>query len=269
MLIEMLVLGGAINTVMKLSEADKIEASASNINVKAFERTVEAKEKVRVKNEQTEQSILKLVNRKKGIYQSSIVQFLDLYKELQNINFEEGEGLKELKTITLSTVSVENLKGMVGVSRNKLTDSQTLATYIFTGIPGLIKKDSEMNLSSANIRLGQADIIEEQAESICIALNAVSQRADKMANLLMNLNVLFMKSLKHTEEIVIKNGCDKTKYTLNERESIRICFNFAKAIKDILDVPLLDKDGEITQKSLEILQIGENFYNQMKEIKYS
>ncbi len=268
MLTEMGILG-IVYTVKKLSEADKLDAKASKINVRAFEKTIESKEKVRIQNKKTEQSILKLVNRKKGIYQSSIIRFLDLYKDLQKINFEEGEGLKELQTVTLSTVSVQELKDMAGVSKKTLTDSQTLAAYIFTGIPGLIKKDSEMNLSSANIRSRQADIVEKQAESICIALNGVSERADKIADVLKNLNVLFMKSLKHTQEIANKNGSDKTKYTLAERESIRICFNFAKGIKDILDVPLLDKDGEITQKSLEIIQIGENFYNKMKEINYN
>lgn len=51
-----------------------------------------------------------------------------------------------------------------------------------------------------------------------------------------------------------------------DREAFMICFNFAKGIKDILDVPLLDETGEINLKSLELIETGEAFLNKMKKI---
>ena len=79
----------------------------------------------------------KLINRKRGIYQTSIATFLELYKDLQNINFEEGEGLKELSATSLTTVAIEEMKDMAGVSRSDLSDSQMVTTYILLAFPDL------------------------------------------------------------------------------------------------------------------------------------
>ncbi|ENQ3078683.1 hypothetical protein ACEOWG_001880 [Bacillus cereus] len=265
MILESILIGGAIGTISKMVQADKLNEQAEKINVRAFERAAEAEEKVRKQNEKTQASISKLINRKRGIYQTSIATFLELYQDLQKINFEEGEGLKELSASSLTPVAVEKMKEMTGVSRSDLTDSQVFATYIFTGISGLIKKDAKMNLSAAKIRRQYSGVIEKQSENICIALDAISQRSERMAELLKNLNALFIKSLKYSREIVERNGGDKTKYTLKDREAIMVCFNFAKGIKDILDVPLLDKDGEITKKSLEAIETGEAYLSKINK----
>lgn len=268
MILESILIGGAVSTVSKMVKADKLNAQAEKINVRSFERAAEAEQKVRKQNEKTQASISKLINRKRGIYQTSIATFLELYKDLQKINFEEGEGLKELSASSLTPVAVEEMKEMTGVSRTDLTDSQVFATYIFTGISGLIKKDAEMNLSAAKIRSQYSSVIEKQSENICIALEAISKRSERMAEILKNLNALFSKSLKYSREIVERNKIDKTKYTLKDREAIMVCFNLAKGIKDILDVPLLDKDGEITKKSLDAIETGESFLSQINRTIY-
>ena len=265
MILEGILIGGAISTVSKMVQSDKLNAQAEKINVRAFERAAEAEEKVRKQNEKTQASMSKLINRKRGIYQTSIATFLELYKDLQNINFEEGEGLKELSATSPTTVAIEEMKDMAGVSRSDLSDSQMVTTYIFTGISGLIKKEAEMNLSTAKIRRHHAELIEKQSENICIALDAVCQRSERMAEILKNLNALFMKSLKYSRKIVERNGIDRNKYTLKDREMIMVCFNFAKGIKDILDVPLLDKNGEITKKSLEVIETGEIFLKKINK----
>jgi hypothetical protein len=268
MLLGSLLVGGAIHTVTKMVQADKLNAQAEKINVRAFERAAEANEKVRKTNEKSQQKITKLLNRKRGIYKTSIDTFLELYKDLQSIDFQPGEGTRELFAATITTVAIGELKEMAGVSRKTMTDSQAVATYIFTGIPGLIKKDAEMNLSAANIRKNHAYVIEKQADGICIVLDAVGQRAEQMAEVLKNMNALFMKSLRHCKEIVERNGSNKLNYTATDREAIMICFNMAKGIKDILDVPLLDKDGEITKQSSETIATGEQFLHKMNKTIY-
>lgn len=263
MIIEGLLLGGALSAVHKMRQADKIEAEAERINIGAFEKATEAEEKIRKQNEKTKSSIVKLMNRKRGIYKTSIINFLELYVNLQKINFEEGEGLKELAGSSITLAVVDEMKELSGTARRDLSDSQIFTMYIFSGISGLIKKDAEMNLSAAKTRNYEANVIKKQSENICIALDAVWQRSERMAELLMNLNALFMKSLKYTGEILERNGLEKNKYTSTDREAIMVCFNIAKGIKDILDVPLLDKDGEITKKSFEAIASGEKFLDQM------
>lgn len=268
MLLESILIGGAISTVAKMIKADKLNEQAEKINVRAYERAAEAEQRVRTQNEKTQTAIMKLINRKRGIYQTSIIAFLELYRDLQKVELEEGAGLKELRSAFLTPIAVESMKEMAGVSQSQLSDTQVFATYIFTGIAGVIKKESEMNLSAAKIRSSQSYVIEKQAETICMALDAIVQRSDHIANLLRNLNVLFIKSLQHCQSIMERCGSDKSRYTLKDREAIMICFNFAKGIKDILDVPLLDEAGEITQKSREVIETGEAFLNRMNKINY-
>ena len=42
-----------------------------------------------------------------------------------------------------------------------------------------------------------------------------------------------------------------------KRLSLAVCINLAKAIKDLLDAPIIDQNSEVSQKSLEAVQKGE------------
>lgn len=263
MIMESILIGGAINTIAKVVKANKINGQAEHMTLRAFERAAEAEDKIRKQHEKTQTSITKLINRKRGIYQTSIPMFLELYRDIQKIHFVEGEGVQELGLSSVSPVVAEEMKEMAGLSKKTLSDSQAFATYIFTGIGGLQKKKAEMNLSAARIQRDLANIMEQQSDHICLALEAVAKRSEHMADVLRNLNALLMKSLKHTGEIVGRNGTDKSKYTLKDREALMVCFNFAKSVKDLLDVPLLDPQGEITQRSLEAIETGEAFLRKM------
>lgn len=141
MLLESILLGGAVSsTVARMIKADKLNEKAESVNVRSFERVVEAEEKVKIQSSKTQASIQKLINRKRGIYKTSIVNFLELYRNLQKIEMEEGAGLKELRSSFLSPIAVESMNKMVGVSKSELSDSQVFSTYIFSGIAGVIKK---------------------------------------------------------------------------------------------------------------------------------
>lgn len=78
-----------------------------------------------------------------------------------------------------------------------------------------------------------------------------------MTDILTKLNILFYKGIQESERIIERNGYDKYKYTEDERKSLAVCINMAGAVKGILDAPIIDKNGEITQKSLEAISKGE------------
>jgi hypothetical protein len=78
-----------------------------------------------------------------------------------------------------------------------------------------------------------------------------------MTDVLTRLNILFTKSIKYTNEIIDKNGLDKNNYSPEERKSLGTCINLAGTVKTILDVPIIDENNELTEKSMIAVLMGE------------
>ncbi|WP_160690080.1 hypothetical protein [Clostridium sp. C2-6-12] len=250
--------------IFNMIKADKNNEKADKINIKAFEKIEEAKINQKKYQENMDMSLEKLINRKKGILSTSIREFLEIYEKIMKIDFEEGDGIKELSMNMFAPEVVNELKNTVTTAvGNQLTTKQAIITYLFGGISGIIAKEAEMNLGVANIRKRQANVIEAHSETICIALNAIIQRCDRISEILAKLNLLFMKSIKTTGEIISQKGMNRLNYTKSDKEAIMTCINIASTIKKILDTKLFDEKGEITKQSIEAIQIGDQYLNEI------
>lgn len=122
-----------------------------------------------------------------------------------------------------------------------------------------IKKEGEEKLKEAAQIEKQARLQKSHYANISLSYSAIEERCAKMTNVLTKLNVMFKKSIDHCSEITAKNGADKCLYSENERTSLAGCLNLAKAVKAILDVPLLDENGKITKASLEAIETGNQY----------
>lgn len=262
-------LGGPIGSfVENMITYDKNNAKAEEINVKALNRMGNAQREQLKQEEKTKTSLSKLANRKKGILMTSMKQFLELYEKIMIINFVEGDGIKELCFSNFTPAIIEEIKTMTSVAGNTLNTGQTIATMLVRGgISGVIAKESEMNVNTAQMRNKQARVIESQAETMCVSLDAIYQRSERFTEILTKLNMLLLKSISNTSIIIEKNDRDRKKYSQYERDCLQACINVASAVKKILDTPLLDTDGEVTVQSLEAIQIGEEYLNRIgKEV---
>lgn len=261
------VLGGPIgNFVENMSTYDKNNVKSEEINVKALNRMGTAQREQLKQEAKTKISLSKLANRKKGILITSMKQFLELYEKIIIINFVEGDGIKELCFSYFTPAIIEETKTMTSVAGNTLSTGQTIATMLVRGgISGVITKESEMNVSIAQMRNKQARVIESQAETMCISLDAIYQRSEHIADVLAKLNVLFLKSIGVTSNIIIEKGQERNNYTQVDRDYMATCINIASAVKKIIDTPLLDRNGEVTTQSIQAIQIGEDYLCQINE----
>lgn len=266
MLLESILIATGVNGIRQMVSADKNNARATKINTKAFTRIATADAKVHSLEQLAEQSILKLANRKKGILQTSIKNFLELYEQIIKIDFEPGDGIKELENLSLSPTQVGELKAMTQGASLALTDGQILTSFLISGIPGLIVKESEYNVSLAQMRNKQSLVIESEAETICTYLESISIHTNRILDLLTKLNVLFVKVIKTTQTIIENNGFNRANYSIQDKESLMTCINFASAIKNILDAKLLDTESEISQEALECIKNGNNFLQQINQL---
>lgn len=254
-----------IRFIYNMVQADKKNAQADRINIRAFEQMAQAQAKMDKQETETSMSLEKLANRKRGILVTSITEFIRIYEQIMSIHFQQGEGVQELSWAVLTPAQLGEIKTMVSVPGIRMTDGQAIAAVVFKGgISGYIHKEAEINVSVASMRRRHAAVVESQAETIAAALDAIKLRADRISDVLAKLNILFRKSMETTESIIGEKGSVRAGYTDDDKEKIMTCMNLAQAVKSLLDTPLLDAAGELTKQSIEAIQTGENYMHKLQ-----
>lgn len=110
------------------------------------------------------------------------------------------------------------------------------------------------NKDKAYSNLAKAKEFKEEmdaASSLCIAIR---KRANMFNRFLLSLNSVFEPLIYEMGEIIKKNGTDFRKFSDNEKKTVAEAMAMAGAIKSILDTPILDDDGNLTQESEMIVE---------------
>ena len=259
-------LGGLVYTLAKTNESMKIDEQTQKKYARAFEKRAAAEQLVRNKQNEANNSLTKVANRKTAILSTSMAEFLELYEKIIKINFIPGDGILELSQNVLAPVKYEQLRHMANKAISPMTDKEIVVSYLLKGIGGAMVDDSKRKLAMANSEMKLSNVVYSQAETFVVALEAIVERGNRLAKLLAKMNLLFSRSIKTSSEIIEKNGIHRNMYNLDERQKIMTCINFADAIKKIIDVPLLDHNGEITQESLTALQTGNDYLEKLKNL---
>lgn len=251
--------------IYDLIKADKHNAEADRINIKALNRYGDAERKRMEQEQKTLQSMQKLVNRKKGILTTSMQEFVELYKVIIKVELLEIDGTRETEFSKLSPEVISEMQNMITVSGYSLSNGQTMSTFtmgflvggLAGGITKIISKEAELNEAAARVRKKASEVAASQQETITSALDAIYQRTERMANLMIKMNILFRKNMSVVKEALERNGSNKKLYTKKEIQNVHICLEFALAIKVILDEPILDMEGELMQHSITAIMVGE------------
>ena len=269
-MIPILVATGVATTVYDLWKADKYEKQARSVNYEAFSTVESAARELRVQYERTEQIMLKLANRKRGIMSGSLPKFLEVYRKIIKIDFQDVEKVDESAILVLQEDSIRDINQMISVSGVSMSDKEIIGTYLFSlkygGVSGAIKKDAKINLDVAYTRSDEADVIASQTRTARIALEGIEGKADAFLKLLAQVNPFFLKSIQHTEEIIESNGFNRMNYTVDDKKALMNCINFAKAVKDILEAPLFDADGKVSQQVGHALSAGDEYLKKLQRV---
>lgn len=113
--------------------------------------------------------------------------------------------------------------------------------------------DSKANANLENARSNRAQA-EKAAHEMGLASDAcqkISERADMFVDLLGNIHVRFQKFVDQMKEIIDK-GTDYRNYGQAEKDILAMTLSLAVATKAVLDTPILNKDGSVTTKSLDV-----------------
>lgn len=262
MIIEALAVGALAKTFYSIDKSIKMDEKALKKYAEAFERSEEAELLVRKKAEFTDKRLMNVAKKKRAIVQSTVPKFVDVYGQIQKIALENKTTVNEIAThnnvrklATLDTLSVSVKKDF--------TDKELICGLITKGFAKMMEIDSERYMSAANSQLRAANVAYSQSESIGAVYDAIVARADRISNLLMAMNALFIRSINETSLIIEKNGLDVRKYSDYEKGVLMTCVNIAVAISDIIDVPVVDEKGQICESAIEMIATGEQYLEKM------
>jgi len=109
-------------------------------------------------------------------------------------------------------------------------------------------------LDEAKANLAEAKTIAEGLKNMEIMAYAISRRAQMFNRLLMKLDSYLTPLVYEMENIIASKGEDFSKFDENEQEAIAKAVSLVKSIKTILDTPIIDDNGGVTEQSLLVAQ---------------
>lgn len=127
----------------------------------------------------------------------------------------------------------------------------------------MLNAKAEKNVDTAYSNLSQAHQIKEELLLVTDLCNKISERANMYKKLLYKLEILFGPLLEQMEAIVSIYGTDFREYNPSHKRMIALAMSVAKAIKAVLDTPILKEDGSIDESSKTLVQDTEAFIAQI------
>jgi transmembrane protein len=114
--------------------------------------------------------------------------------------------------------------------------------------------------------LAQARKYSEGMDAAVDLCRAIAKRADTFRELLSKLERYFDMSIKQMQEAIGEHGNDFRSFSQQQKESVAASASLAKAIKSVLDTPILSKDGNLTSQSQHLLKEMDSVYISEKGI---
>lgn len=113
------------------------------------------------------------------------------------------------------------------------------------------KASAEKNKAYENLATAQKNAKEmEVASDMC---DAISRRGNMFREALYHLNGYLVNLNKKMDDAINKYGADYQTFPISEKKNVAAAVAVVKAIKAIIDTPILTKDGNLTEESEKIL----------------
>ncbi len=155
-----------------------------------------------------------------------------------------------------------------------LSPALTLAApvLLFTGISSSMEADA--NLEKAKTMYAEAGAAIEKMRTAEIMCTAIRERSDMFNDLLAKLNEMFSRcaylldgvTLKKTSGFFKAKTVDYKDLTAEEKNLAAVTGALAKAVKTVIDTPILNENGDLTEESYETCRALEDKLNDYKPL---
>lgn len=265
MLVEALAVGVLAHTIYNVDKSLKIDEKAINKYSKAFSRQEEAAQLLKSKEEYVDKRLANVAKKKRAIINDTVPKFVDVYSKIQKVEVSLKSQSTEL-AFPINENELSKIDSMAMSCKKEFTDKELVCGWFIMGLGTMIRKDSERSLSAASNQLRAANVVYSQAESVAAVYDAIVERADRIAKLLMAMNALFIKAIQETDNVIGKNGLDVRNYDEFDKGVLMTCVNIAGAMSDLIKVPVVDEDGLVSQAAEDMIATGENYLSKMKTL---
>lgn len=106
------------------------------------------------------------------------------------------------------------------------------------------------NKDKAYANLAQAKEFREEMYTLVSACQGIRLRANLFTRVLLQLDSLFAPMVYELNHIIATVGTDYAAFTPEQKKTVAASLSLAGAIKSILDTPILNEDGSLTEESL-------------------
>lgn len=117
------------------------------------------------------------------------------------------------------------------------------------------------NKDAAYSNLAKAEKYREEVKTVQVLCKAIRMRANMFERLLIKLDAIFEPLTESLAQIIQTSGTDFSRYTKEEKAVVAANLSLAKAIKAVLDTPILTEAGELTSESEALIAPIQNVIN--------
>lgn len=118
---------------------------------------------------------------------------------------------------------------------------------------------ADKNLDIAKSKRAKAEKAEAEMKLAGDACRAIGKRADMFSHLISEIDPIFKSLIGKMEAVVKEKGRDYRAYGEEEKKIIAMALATAGAVKAVLDTPILNKAGAVTEESLTAYERVEAF----------
>lgn len=113
------------------------------------------------------------------------------------------------------------------------------------------------NLDAANANYAKAREFEEEMKTVAALCYGIRRRAAMFNRFLIRLQIVFDPIVFEMAKIIKEKGTDYREFSDDEKKCVASAMSLAGAIKAVLDTPILDEAGNLTEESGEIIAISQ------------
>ena len=272
--------------VGKTIKAGVDQKEANETNEKANYIIKKSTNKINKYRENCENAIENLGEFKIKVLDESIKPFISEFEKLSNIELTKSEGLDELGNIVLDKSEFKDLKkiqlmassiiggfasgtmcgaltafgayGAAGVFATASTGTVVLGGIVAgpaLAVMGVVTgAKASANKDKAYTNLIKAEKYREEMDTASLLCSSIEKKANMFSEILNSLNSIFEPLICEMSNIIKNKGTNFSEFSEKEKGVIIKAMSIAGAIKSIIDTPILDKDGNITAKSSDVIE---------------
>ena len=315
-LIPLLVGGAALFGAGSVAKSISDNSKADTLNADAEDVVDYGKQVLEMGRDGASEALKTLGGRKVYVLEHGVKDFVDIFGQLKNIDFNQPQGIDEMGNFRLDSMSLSGLREMTGLASSVSSGvaagtlagaltafgaysgamafgaastgtaiatlsgaAATNATLAFFGggslaagglgiaggamvLGGLVAapalavlglfmgSSANENLERARSNMSKAKRFYAEMKTAAIACNGIRRTAYLFDRLLVRLNGLLCNANDAMRRVISNHGTDYMTFTPDEKKAVGAAASLAKAVKTILDTPILTEDGRLTPESL-------------------